>query len=165
MRFLALFFFAILVSSTNAHSIKIGYIDVDTVVNNLSQYQQENNALILQFEPKKQELLDLFNHIELLKKNLNNVETTISKETYQKELDKIIELEISFQTDSELWQQKLNQKKHESLQKIEAVINKAIEEFAAAENYDLILYQNAAFTSDEVNISNQIISMIEELSQ
>ena len=164
MRFLALFFFAILVTTVNAHSIKIGYIDIEKVINNLSQYQQENNILIQQFQPKKQQLLDLFNHIELLKKNLNNSETSISDESYQKELDKIRELEISFQTDTELWQQQLNQKKYESLQKIETMINKAIEEFAIAENYDLIIYQNAAFTSDEINISNKIISKIEELS-
>lgn len=164
MRFLALFFFAILVTPINAHSIKIGYIDIEKVINNLSQYQQENIILIQQFEPKKQQLLDLFKHIELLKKNLNNVETTITNENYQKELHKIRELEISFQTDTELWQQQLNKKKYESLQKIEAMINGAIEEFALAENYDLILYQNAAFTSDEVNISNKIISKIEELS-
>jgi len=164
MRFLALFFFAILITPINAHSIKIGYIDIEKVINNLSQYQQENNALIQQFEPKKQQLLDLFKHIELLKKNLNKVEASISDESYQKEVDNIRELELSFQTDTELWQQQLNQKKRESLQKIEAIINTAIEEFAVEENYDLILYQNAAFTSDEVNISNKIISKIEELS-
>ena len=164
MRFLALFFFAILITPTNAHSIKIGYIDVEKVINNLSQYQQENNVLIQQFEPKKQQLLDLFKHIELLKKNLNNVETNVSNETYQKELEKIRELEISFQTDSELWQQQLNQEKRESLQKIETMINLVIEKFATSENYDLIIYQNAAFVSDQVNITNQIISKIEELS-
>ena len=164
MRFLALFFFTILITPINANSIKIGYIDVEKVINNLSQYQQENNVLIQQFEPKKQQLLDLFKHIELLKKNLNNFETTVSNETYQKELEKIRELEISFQTDSELWQQQLNQEKRESLQKIETMINLVIEKFATSENYDLILYQNAAFVSDQVNITNQIISKIEELS-
>ena len=164
MRFLALFFFTILITPINAHSIKIGYIDVEKVINNLSQYQQENNALIQQFEPKKQQLLDLFKHIELLKKNLNNVEETFSNETYQKELEKIRELEISFQTDTELWQQQLNQKKRESLQKIETMINLVIEKFATSENYDLILYQNAAFVSDQVNITNQIISKIEGTS-
>ena len=164
MRFIALFFFTLLVTSINAHSLKIGYIDVEKVINNLSQYQQENNALIQQFEPKKQRLLDLFKHIELLKKNLNNVDRSISNETYQKELDNIRELEISFQTDTELWQQQLNQKKRESLQKIETMINLVIEKFATSEKYDLILYQNAAFVSDQINITNQIISQIEELS-
>ena len=164
MRFLALFFFTILITPINAYSIKIGYIDVEKVINNLSQYQQENNALIQQFEPKKQQLLDLFKHIELLKNNLNNVDRSINNETYQKELDNIRELEVGFQKETELWQQQLNQRKLESLQKIEAIINKAIEEFAVTENYDLILYQNAAFVSDEVNISNNIISKIEGLS-
>ena len=164
MRFLALFFFTILITPINAHSIKIGYIDVEKVINNLSQYQQENNALIQQFEPKKQQLLDLFKHIELLKENLNNVDRSINNENYQKELDNIRELEASFQKETELWQQQLNQKKYESLQKIETMINLAIEEFAISENYDLILYQNAAFASEQVNITNQIISKIEGTS-
>jgi len=164
MRAIVLFLLALLVTSINAQSIKIGYIDVEEVINSLPQYQHDNDSLIQQFEPKKQQLLDLFKHIELLKKNLNNVDRSINNENYQKELNNIIELEASFQKETELWQQQLNQKKYESLQKIETMINLAIEEFAISENYDLILYQNAAFVSDQVNITNQIISKIEGTS-
>ena len=164
MRAIVLFLLALLVTSINAQSIKIGYIDVEKVINSLPQYQHDNESLIQQFEPKKQQLLDLFKHIELLKENLNNVDRSINNENYQKELSNIRELEASFQKETELWQQQLNQKKYESLQKIETMINLAIEEFAISENYDLILYQNAAFASDQVNITNQIISKIEETS-
>ena len=164
MRAIVLFLLALLVTSINAQSIKIGYIDVEEVINSLPQYQHDNDSLIQQFEPKKQQLLDLFKHIELLKKNLNNVDRSINNENYQKELGNIRELEASFQKETELWQQQLNQKKYESLQKIETMINLAIEEFAISENYDLILYQNAAFASDQVNITNQIISKIEGTS-
>ena len=164
MRAIVLFLLALLVTSINAQSIKIGYIDVEEVINSLPQYQHDNDSLIQQFEPKKQQLLDLFKHIELLKENLNNDDRSINNENYQKELDNIRELEASFQKETELWQQQLNQKKYESLQKIETMINLAIEEFAISENYDLILYQNAAFASDQVNITNQIISKIEGTS-
>ena len=164
MRAIVLFLLALLVTSINAQSIKIGYIDVEEVINSLSQYQQDNDSLIQQFEPKKQQLLDLFKHIELLKRNLIKVDRSINNENYQKELDNIRELEASFQKETELWQQQLNQKKYESLQKIETMINLTIEEFAISENYDLILYQNAAFVSDQVNITNQIISKIEGTS-
>ena len=164
MRAIVLFLLALLVTSINAQSIKIGYIDVEEVINSLPQYQHDNDSLIQQFEPKKQQLLDLFKHIELLKENLNNVDRSINNENYQKELGNIRELEASFQKETELWQQQLNQKKYESLQKIETMINLAIEEFAISENYDLILYQNAAFASDQVNITNQIISKIEGTS-
>ena len=164
MRAIVLFLLALLVTSINAQSIKIGYIDVEEVINSLPQYQYDNDSLIQQFEPKKQQLLDLFRHIELLKENLMNVDRSINNENYQKELDNIRELEASFQKETELWQQQLNQKKYESLQKIETMINLAIKEFAISENYDLILYQNAAFASDQVNITNQIISKIEGTS-
>jgi len=164
MRVVVLFLLALLVTSTNAQSIKIGYINVEEVINSLSQYQHDNDSLIQQFEPKKQQLLDLFKHIELLKENFNNDDRSINNENYQKELDNIRELEASFQKETELWQQQLNQKKIESLQKIETMINLAIEEFATSEKYDLILYQNAAFVSDQVNITNQIISKIEGTS-
>jgi len=164
MRVIVLLFLTLIVISINAHPVKIGYIDVEKVVNSLSQYQKDNEILSQQFEPKKQELLDLFKHIELLNKNLNNIDNLTNNDAYQKEFDKIRELEIIFQTETELWQQQLNQKKLELLQKIETMINKAIKEYAASENYDLILYENAAFVSDELNISNKIISKIEELS-
>ena len=164
MRVIVLLFLTLIVISINAHPVKIGYIDVEKVVNSLSQYQKDNETLSQQFEPKKQELLDLFKHIELLNKNLNNVDKLTNNDAYQKELEKIQELKIIFQTETELWQQQLNQKKLELLQKIETMINKAIKEYADSENYDLILYENAAFVSDELNISNKIISKIEELS-
>ena len=164
MRVIVLLFLALLVTSINASSVKIGYIDIEKIINNLPQYQIDNDSLVQRFEPKKQQLLDLFKHIELLKENLNNSDKSISNELYQKELDKIKELEVSFQSETELWQNQLNQEKILLLQKIESVINQAINEFATSENYDLILYQNIAFASDQVNITNQIISKIEGTS-
>jgi len=164
MRVIVLFLLAFLVTSINAQTIKIGYIDVEKVITSLSQYQRDNDSLIKQFEPKKQQLLDLFRHIELLKKNLNTTDKSTDNENYQREFNNIRELELSFQDETELWQQQLNQKKYESLQKIETMINLTIEEFATSQNYDLILYQNAAFVNDELNITNQIISIIEGTS-
>ena len=145
MKVTTLFFLTLLITSVNANSIKIGYIDVEEVINSLSQYQQENNTLIQQFEPKKQELLKLFQHIELLKENLNNFDRSVDNDIYEKELVKIRDLEISFQVETELWQQQLNQKKLQSLQRIEVIINQVIEEFAIAENYDLILFHIGYF--------------------
>ena len=165
MRVIVVFFLTLLVSSINANSVKIGYIDVEKVINSLPQYQQDNDSLVQRFEPKKQQLLDLFEHIELLKENLNNLDKSINNDLYQKELGIIKELEVSFQLETELWQYQLNQDKLLLLQKIETMINQSINEFAASENYDLILYENAAFVSDDINITNQIILKIDSLSE
>lgn len=163
MRVFALFLLAFLAFPVTAESIKIGYIDTEKVVNSLSQYQQENDGIIQEFESKKQELLDLFNHIELVRANLNKIDKSLNENDFQIELNKVLELESSFQQETEYWQEKINQKKIDLLQKIEIVINKAIKEFAINEGYDLILYENAAFVSKNVNITNKIISIIEDM--
>ena len=163
MRVFALFLLAFLAFPVTAESIKIGYIDTEKVVNSLTQYQQENADIIKEFESKKQELLDLFNHIELVRANLNKIDKSLNENDFQIELNKVLELESSFQQETEYWQEKINQKKIDLLQKIEIVVNDAIKEFAITEGYDLILYENAAFVSKNVNISNKIISIIEEM--
>ena len=163
MRVFALIFLAFLAFPATAELIKIGYIDTEKVVNSLSQYQQENDDIIQEFESKKQELLDLFNHIELVRANLNKIDKSLNENDFQIELNKVLELESSFQQETEYWQEKINQKKIDLLQKIEIVINKAIKEFAINEGYDLILYENAAFVSKNINITNKIISIIEDM--
>ena len=57
----------------------------------------------------------------------------------------------------------MNNRKIELLQKIELLINSTINEIAISENYDLILYENAAFVSDKVNITNKVIERIQKL--
>ena len=58
----------------------------------------------------------------------------------------------------------MNNRKIELLQKIELLINSAVNELAISENYDLILYENAAFVSDEINITGKVIKRIQNNS-
>ena len=163
MKTLAFFFLALIFTSSGAENIKIGYIDVDLVINSLTKYKEDNDSLILNFQPKKVQLLELFKQIELLKENLKKTEKSLSDKNYSDEVDRIRTLEISFQNETELWQSKLNIQQAESLERIESLINQAIKDLAISEKYDLILYQNAAFVSEELNISNKIILDIESL--
>ena len=161
MRVLSLFFLGFFFTSVYAHPVKIGYIDIDQVMINLPQYQQSIDELSKEFEPKKRELLTLFNNIEILRVNLNSTKSDI---TLQNEISKLSILEEDFTRESEYWQEAMNNKKIELLQKIEQLINITINKIAISENYDLILYENAAFVSDEVNITYKVIERIKKLS-
>ena len=163
MRIIVLSFLALLSLNLFAETIKIGYIDTEQVVNNLPQYQQNVDRLSNEFEPKKQELLDLFNHIELLRSKIIIINRSENKENLQEELSKLKSLEESFNQETEFWQVTMNNRKIELLQEIELLINSAVNELAISENYDLILYENAAFVSDKVNITNKVIERIQKL--
>ena len=165
MRIIVVSFLALLSLNVFPETIKIGYIDTEQVVNNLPQYQQNVDRLSNEFEPKKQKLLDLFNHIELLRTKIIIINESENKENLQGELSKLKSLEESFKQETEFWQVTMNNRKIELLQKIELLINSSVNELAISENYDLILYENAAFVSDKVNITNKVIERILKLEQ
>ena len=164
MRILVLSSLVLLSFSAWAETVKIGYIDTQRVVNNLPQYQQSVDEISKEFEPKKQELLDLFKHIELLRAKINAINNSENKENLQIELTRLASLEESFKQETEFWQEMMNTKKIELLQKIELLINNTINELAISENYDLILYENAAYVSDEINITDKVIERIQNNS-
>ncbi|MFT7466103.1 MAG: outer membrane protein [Brevundimonas sp.] len=161
MRILSISCLALLSFSAWSETVKIGYIDTQKIVSNLPQYQQSVDEISKEFEPKKQELLDLFKHIELLRVKINTINKSEKKENLQLEISKLASLEESFKKETEFWQETMNNNKIELLQKIELLINITINDIAISENYDLILYENAAFVSDEINITNKVIERIQ----
>ena len=161
MRALVFFFFCLVNLSSNASTIKIGFIDTNQVVTSLTLYKQSIDLISREFEPKKQELLDLFNHIELLRSKIDNINQTSNNESIEAELLKLSNLEMSFQQETEFWQKTMDLKKIELLNEIEMIINQAINQYANQEQFDLILYENVAFSSDKVNITDNIIELIE----
>ena len=162
MRVLVLFFLSALCLTTNAQSLKIGFIDTEQVIINLTQYKNSVDELSREFEPKKQELLDLFKHIELLRANMEFNTKTSTLDSDEMELTKLKDLEQSFEKETEFWQKSMNSKKINLLNKIENLINITINDYATEEDYDLILYKDVAFVSDKVNITQQIIEKIEK---
>ena len=161
MRALVFFFFCLVNLSLNASTIKIGFIDTNQVVTSLTLYKKSTELISREFEPKKQELLDLFNHIELLKSKIDNINQTSNNESIEAELLKLSNLEMSFQQETEFWQKTMDNKKIKLLTEINMIINQAINEYATQEQFDLILYENVAFSSDKVNITDNIIELIE----
>ena len=162
MRTLLFLIFCLVCIPSYAANIKIGFIDTNIVVTSLTQYKENIDSISREFEPKKQELLDLFNHIELLRANIESTKSSSSSISLNEELTNLAKLELNFKEETELWQKSMNNKKFILLNNIEMIVNQAINEYAIQEEYDLILYENVAFASDKVNISEEIIKKIEK---
>ena len=162
MRLLVFSFFCFFCIASNANNIKIGFIDTNKVVTGISQYKSSIGEISNEFEPKKKELLDLYNHIELLRTKIDMILKSDPNKSIEDELVKLSNLEQSFRKETELWQKNMDNKKIDLLKEIEILVNQTINEYANRENYDLILYENIAFASDKVDISEEIIAEIEK---
>ena len=162
MRVLLFLIFCLVCIPSYAANIKIAFIDTNIVVTSLTQYKESIDSISREFEPKKQELLDLFNHIELLRANIESNKNTSSSKSLNEELKNLAKLELNFKEETEFWQKTMNNKKLILLNNIEMIVNQAINEYATQEEYDLILYENVAFVSDKVDITEEIIKKIEK---
>ena len=162
MRVLFFLIFCLVCIPSYAANIKIGFIDTSIVVTSLTQYKESIDLISREFEPKKQELLDLFNHIELLRANIESTKNSSSSKSLNEELTNLAKLELNFKEETEFWQKTMNNKKLILLNNIEMIVNQAINEYAIQEKYDLIIYENVAFASDKVNITEEIIKKIEK---
>ena len=163
MRALGVFFWCLLCFSSNAENIKVGFINTNQVVTSLSQYKSSLEQIAIKFEPKKQELLDLFKHIELVRSNIDLIKESEYSQSLESELLKLSNLEMSFKQETEFWQKTMNNQKIDLLNDIELLVNQVIMEHAVRESYDLILYDNVAFVSGKIDITQEIISEIEKL--
>ena len=163
MRALVLFFLSTLCLSANAQSLKIGFIDTEQVIVNLTQYKnsvdkhcQENLSL------KNKSYWTYSNILSFLEQNIEFNKKINTLDSNEMELAKLKDLEESFEKETEFWQKSMNSNKINLLNKIENLINISINDYAIEEGYDLILYKDVAFVSDKVNITQQIIEKIEK---
>ena len=95
MRVLIIFFLSVLCLSASAQNIKIGFIDTEKIVFNLPQYKKSIESITREFEPKKQELLDLFKHIELFREKIELNKKTNSSNSNEIESFNSIGSELS----------------------------------------------------------------------
>ena len=89
MRSTLFFFLCFTCLVSNAKDIKIGFIDTNQVVTSLTQYKQSIRLISSEFEPKKQELLDLFNHIELLKSKIDSIKKSNPNKSIKTNSDEV----------------------------------------------------------------------------
>ena len=162
MRFLFAFALALLVTSAFAHDLKIGYIDIERVVKNTPQYQQDIDAINDRFQQTKDELLALFDHVNLLKNNLAKTNKESHADEHSKKLSNLKKLELYFQQETIAWNEQLNVERAAAIKRIEIFINKIIKKYGIDKEFDIIFYQSAAFVSDEIDITQLIIDQIQE---
>ena len=163
MRFLPAFALALLVTNAFAHDLKIGYIDVEKVIKNTPQYQEDIDKINNQFQQKKDELLTLFEHLKLLKESLLKISKEPQADEYSKKFNNLKELERYYQQETVAWNEQLNIERTVVIKHIEGIINKIIKKYGIDKEFDIIFYQNVAFVSSEIDITQLVIDQIQEL--
>ena len=146
--------------SANAAELKIGYVQVDKILQEAPQTAESGKKLEKEFSPRTQELERMQKQIRDMESALDKNGLTLSEtERRSKERD-ISNLKIEFQRKQRELREDVNLRKNEELGSLQDRINKAVTAVAEAEGYDLVIYSGVAFASKKVDITDKVLKSL-----
>ena len=152
--------FFVYTASVNAAELKIGYVQVDKILQEAPQTAESGKKLEKEFSPRTQELERMQKQIRDSESALDKNSLTLSEtERRNKERD-ISNLKIEFQRKQRELREDVNLRKNEELGSLQERINKAVSSVAQAEGYDLVVFSGVAYASNKVDITDKVLKSL-----
>ena len=146
--------------AANAADLKIGYVQVDKILQEAPQTAESGKKLEKEFSPRTQELERMQKQIRDLEGAMDKNSLTMSEtERRNKERD-ISNLKIEFQRKQRELREDVNLRKNEELGSLQDRINKAVTSVAETEGYDLVVYSGVAYASKKVDITDKVLKSL-----
>ena len=155
-------FFLIIFSNNLYADTKIGVVKLDVLFKEIPIYKQSQNNLKNEFKPKADELKKLETSWNKLNDDYLKNERTMSKNDRKEKIKEINQTEQELRNKQQKLQQELQTKQNSELQRIRIIVEKAINEYAEKNDYDLILRADGTtlFAKKYVDITQDIINIL-----
>ncbi|HEY0562516.1 MAG TPA: OmpH family outer membrane protein [Methylophilus sp.] len=143
-----------------AAELKIGYVQVDKLLQEAPQTAESGKKLEKEFSPRSLEL-------DRLQKQIRDVETILDRDRATlSDLDKrskerdVSNLKIEFQRKQRELREDINLRKNEELSVLQDRINKAVTSVAESESFDLVVYGGVAYASKKIDITDKVLKLL-----
>lgn len=151
--------------------MRVGYVDMDYILQNVPEYQQASAQLDEKVKKWRSEIEAEFNKIETLKKDLENEKALLTEELIEERKE-----EIAFEEQKLYnYQQKrfgpngdMITQKLQLIKPIQDQVFTAVQEIATARKYDLIFDKSAdvstLYASEKLDVSDMVLRSITRAS-
>ena len=161
MKFKTLVFGTFFLASLSAYAdLKVGFVQVDKILQEAPQTIESNKKLEKEFSARTEKLkADV--------KALKDKEAAFSKDaltmkdserdTKEKALS---QMRVDVQRKERELREDINIRRNEELGGLQEQINKAVTSVAKAESFDLVLYNGVAYASEKIDITDKILKSL-----
>jgi len=155
-------FFLVIFSNNLYADTKIGVVKLDVLFKEIPIYKQSQNNLEKEFKPKADELKKLETSWNKLNDDYLKNERTMSKNDRKEKIKEINQTEQEFRNKQQKLQQEYQTRQNSEVQRIRIIVEKAINEYAKKNDYDLILRADGTtlFAKKYVDITQDIINIL-----
>lgn len=155
-----LIFGTLLTANSVAADLKIGYVQVDKLLQEAPQTAESGKKLEKEFSPRSQELDRLQKQIRELEAALDKDRLiTTDAERRNRERD-ASNLKLEFQRKQRELREDINLRKNEELAVLQDRINKAVTTVAESESFDLVVYGGVAYASKKIDITDKVLKLL-----
>lgn len=157
-----LFFAGLLALTANIHAaeLKVGYVQVDKILQEAPQTAESGKKLEREFSPRSQELDRTQKQIRDIEAALDKEGVTLSEtERRNKERD-ASNLKIEFQRKQRELREDINLRKNEELSSLQDRINKAVQTVSETDGYDLVVYGGVAYASKKIDVTDKVLKLL-----
>ena len=144
----------------NAAELKIGYVQVEKILQDAPQTTESSKKLEKEFAPRSQEL-------EKMQKQIRDLETALDKDSLtmsetdrkNKERD-VSNIKVEFQRKQRELREDVTLRKNEELAALQDRINKAVTAVSETEGFDLVVYSGVAYASKKIDITDKVLKSL-----
>lgn len=140
--------------------LKIGYVQVDKILQEAPQTAESGKKLEREFSPRSQELDKLAKQIKEQETVLDKDALTISESDRRNKERDIQNLKTEFQRKQRELREDISIRKNEELSLLQDRVNKAVQTVAEAEGYDLIVYSGVAYAKKTIDITDKVLKAL-----
>ncbi len=147
-------------ATIGAAELKIGYVQVDKILQDAPQTAESGKKLEREFSPRSLELDKMQKQIRDIEAALDKEGVTLSEtERRNKERD-ASSLKIEFQRKQRELREDINLRKNEELSSLQDRINKAVQTVSETDGYDLVVYSGVAYASRKIDITDKVLKLL-----
>ena len=149
-----------LTSNLSAAELKIGYVQVDKILQEAPQTVESGKKLEREFGPKSQELDKMQKQIRDIEAALDKEGVTLSETDRRNKERDASNLKIEFQRKQRELREDINLRKNEELASLQDRINKAVQTVSETDGYDLVVYGGVAYASKKIDITDKVLKLL-----
>ena len=146
--------------SAQSADLKVGYVQVDTILQDAPQTAESGKKLEKEFSPRSQELDRMAKQIKDLETILDKEGLTLSESDRRTKERDAQNIKIEFQRKQRELREDINLRKNEELGSLQDRINKAVQSVSEAEGYDLVVYSGVAYASKKIDITDKVLKTL-----
>lgn len=154
--FIFLALWILLWPSLSSAELKIGYVNVDRVLEKAPQAERAKKELEKEFSPRNKRIVSAGKELRNLDEKYSRDSSVMSNSERRKMEKDIIDKKREYKRLQEEFSEDFNHRRNEELGQLQRQIIEAIQSFAKEQRFDLVLTHGVIFASDAIDVTESV---------